>query len=205
LTAGLYLEPSNVLPAGWESERAALPGVERVTRWENAHRDRSDLPRHIPEFDLLGLCEVDETFRPPPGDGYHFRRYPRPGQGILTGEETTGLLVVLIAPRRSEDAQALRDWADFIHIRHIAATAVPGYGMITPYELVGVPGRDDPRFLHLYEIHDDDPEAVFESMTKLVIQRIGGPGTAAFDEWAGHPALRIIYVNTFRRVRATAP
>ena len=28
----------------------------------------------------------------------------------------------------------------------------------------------------------------------------GGPGTPAFDNWAGHPALRILYVNTFKRV-----
>ena len=28
----------------------------------------------------------------------------------------------------------------------------------------------------------------------------GGPGTPAFDDWANHPALRILYVNTFRRI-----
>jgi hypothetical protein len=37
-------------------------------------------------------------------------------------------------------------------------------------------------------------------MTPLVQERLGPPGTAAFDEWAGHPALRIMYVNTFRRL-----
>lgn len=79
--------------------------------------------------------------------GYHFRRYPRPGQGRLTGKPTVGLLLVLVSPRSPEAAQALRDWADFVHLRHIAEVAVPGYTMITPYEhAVG----GDPRFLHCY-------------------------------------------------------
>jgi hypothetical protein len=70
--------------------------------------------------------------------------------------------------------------------------------MITPYE--NVEGTD-PRFLHFYEMDCDDPEAAFKSMTPLVIKRLGGgPGTPAFDEWAGHPALRIMYVNSFRRL-----
>jgi len=47
----------------------------------------------------------------------------------------------------------------------------------------------------------DDPEAAFASMTPLVAARLGGgPGTPAFDEWAWHPELRIMYVNSFRRV-----
>ena len=40
---------------------------------------------------------------------------------------TIGLSLVLISPREPDQAQALRDWADFVHIRHIAAAGVPGY------------------------------------------------------------------------------
>jgi hypothetical protein len=40
-------------------------------------------------------------------------------------------------------------------------------------------------------------------MPARVAKRLGGgPGTPAFDEWAWHPALRILYVNTFKRVDA---
>ena len=35
-------------------------------------------------------------------------------------------------------------------------------------------------------------------MTPLVQERLGPPGTPAYDAWAWHPALRIDYVNTFR-------
>jgi hypothetical protein len=34
----------------------------------------------------------------------------------------------------------------------------------------------------------------------LVSARIGEPGTAPWDAWANTPELRIMYVNTFRRV-----
>ena len=64
----------------------------------------------------------------------HFRRFPRPSQGILTGTPTTGLLVVWISPRTPEQTAALRDWGDFVHIRHIAAAAIPGFTHVTPYE-----------------------------------------------------------------------
>src|SRR5215207_5494642 len=129
--------------------------------------------------------------------GYHFLRTPRPGQGCLTGRPTLGLMLVLISPRRPEQAQALRDWADFVHIRHIAEAGVPGYSMITPYENVT---GGDPRFMHFYEMDTDDPGRAFQSMTPLVSERIGQPGTPAWDAWANTPELRIMYVNTFRRV-----
>ncbi len=138
------------------------------------NRDRDDLPRVLPEFDHLGVYEVDATFRPPAPPagitGHHFRHYPRPGQGVLTGRPTIGLSLVLISPKEPERAQELRDWADFVHIRHIAEAAVPGYAMITPYENVT---GGDPRFLHFYEMDTDDPETAFKSMTPLVIDRIG--------------------------------
>ncbi|MGZ8764814.1 MAG: hypothetical protein ACXW2C_03855 [Acidimicrobiia bacterium] len=202
-TPALYLEATDrdaaLYSAGRVPEVLGRYGVERATWWENAARDRSDLPRLLPEFSVLGVYEVDEAFVSPstPADivGHHFVRTPRPGQGCLSGRPTVGLSLVLISPREPEEAQALRDWADFVHIRHIAAAGVPGYTMITPYEHVA---GGDPRFLHLYEIDRDDPEAVFQSMTPLVAKRFGGSNTADYRAWAHTPELRIKYVNTFR-------
>jgi hypothetical protein len=105
---------------------------------------------------------------------------------------------VLISPRDPTRAQELRDWGDFVHIRHIAEAAVPGYSMITPYEHAE---SRDPRFLHFYEMDTDDPEVSFQAMTPLVRARLDGP---AFKAWAWHDALRILYVNSFRRVGARA-
>ena len=205
-TPGLYLEMTTQAPEAYEEQRVprllAQAGVQRATWWENVVPDRTDLPRELDEFSLLGLYEVDDTFRAPDAaaetSSHHFRRYPRPAQGCLSGRPTIGLSLVLISPRRPEEAQALRDWADFVHIRHIAETGNPGYTMITPYENVT---GGDPRFMHLYEIDTDDPEAAFRAMTPRVIERLGGGfGTPAFDAWAFHDALRIMYVNSFRRL-----
>ena len=207
-TPGLYLEMTTQAPEAYEEQRVprllAQTGVQRATWWENVVPDRTDLPRELDEFSLLGLYEVDDTFRAPDAaaetSSHHFRRYPRPAQGCLSGRPTIGLSLVLISPRRPEEAQALRDWADFVHIRHIAETGNPGYTMITPYENVT---GGDPRFMHLYEIDTDDPEGAFRAMTPRVIERLGGGfGTPAFDAWAFHDALRIMYVNSFRRLGA---
>jgi hypothetical protein len=152
------------------------------------------------EFSTLGIYEVDSEFVPPSTPdgsvGLYFLRTARPGQGIITGNPTTGVLLVLISPRDEDGAVALRDWADFVHIRHIAAVSVPGYSMITPYENVSG-GR--PRYMHLYEMDSVDPEATFRSMRPLVEERLGPVGSAAFDGWAWHNQLRIEYVNTFKR------
>ena len=204
-TRGLWLEMTRRAPDGYAAERVpevlALPGVDRATWWDNVHVDRTDLPRVLPEFTLLGVYEVTEDFRPPATlpdvDGLHFRRTPRPGQGSLSGQPTIGLSLVLISPQQPGDAQALRDWGDFVHIRHIAEVGVPGYTMITPYEHAD---RGDPRYLHFYEMDTDEPEIAFKSMTPLVAERIGDRGTPAFDEWFWHESLRIMYVNSFRRL-----
>ncbi|MGZ4691276.1 MAG: hypothetical protein ACXVKA_17045 [Acidimicrobiia bacterium] len=202
---GLYLEMTDGPVGAYAQARVpevlSHPGARRATWWENCMRDRSDLPRKLPEFSHLGVYEVDAGFTPPsvPSGvvGHHFRRTTRPGQGRLTGKPTIGLSLVLISPRTPDGAQPLRDWADFVHIRHIAEVSVPGYSMITPYEHAS---GDDPRFLHLYEMDTDDPEASFRAMTPLVMKLIGEPGSPAFDHWARHPELRIMYVNTFRRL-----
>lgn len=208
VTAGLYLEMTDLPIDAYERERVpqvlGLPGVDRATWWRNVNRDRDDLPRVLPEFDHLGVYEVDATFRPPtpPTEitGHHFVHYRRPGQGVLTGRPTIGLSLVLISPKEPERAQELRDWADFVHIRHIAEAAVPGYGMITPYENAT---GNDPRFMHFYEMDTDEPERVFTSMTPLVMDRIGSIDTPEFEHWAFGPSLRIMYVNTFARVGAS--
>jgi hypothetical protein len=196
---GLWLEMSDT--PGSPASLAGHPGVLAASWWSNANPGRTDLPRRLPEFSTLGLFEVEPDFRAPqvrPGStGYHFRRTPRPGQGVLTGRPTVGLCLVLISARSPAQRQQLRDWGDFVHIRHIVAASVPGYGMITPYQQTG---DATPHFLHLYEIDGDDPEAVFQSMTPKVQARLGSPGTPAYNEWASHPTLRIEYVNTFRRV-----
>jgi hypothetical protein len=205
LTTGLYLELTNWTPARYAEMRVEAltnaAGVERATWWENVCPGRTDLPRVLDEFSLLGVYETDHAFRPPtPVDGvtgYHFRRTPRPGQGRLTGRPTLGLSLVLISPRRPEQAQALRDWGDFVHIRHIAEAGVPGFTMITPYENAS---GGDPRFLHFYELDTDDPEPAFKRMTPTVSERIGAPGTDAWNAWAMTPELKIWYVNSFRRV-----
>jgi hypothetical protein len=206
ITAGLYLEMTDQAPEPYAAERVPFvlgcAGVMRGAWWENVVPFRTDLPRVLEEFALLATYEVDATFQAPatpPGiTAHHFRRYPRPGQGSLSGRPTIGLSLVLISPRRPERAQALRDWADFVHIRHIAEVGNPGYTMITPYENAA---GGDPRFLHLYEMDSDDPEAAFQAMTPRVAEHLGGGrGTPAFDAWAFHDALRIMYVNSFRRL-----
>jgi hypothetical protein len=204
LSPGLYLEmtdtPIDAYVATRVPELLARSGVDRATWWDNVRRDRDDLPRELPEFQHLAVFEVDDTFVAPVAPagvtGHHFRRYPRPGQGRLTGHPTIGLSLVLISPRDPADAQALRDWGDFVHLRHIAEVAVPGYTMITPYENVT---GGDPRFMHFYEMDTDDPETSYRSMTPRVSELLG-EGTSAWDHWAFHPTLRIMYVNTFRRL-----
>jgi hypothetical protein len=181
-------------------------GAQRATWWANCRRDRTDLPRRLPEFDHLVVYEVDRAFAPPPARadvaGHHFVRTGRPGQGRLTGRPTIGLSLVLISPRNPEGAQALRDWADFVHIRHIAEVGVPGYSMITPFEHAT---GGEPRFLHFYEMDTDDPERAFKTMTPLVAELLGPAGTPGFDAWARHPELRIEYVNSFRLVGQQRP
>jgi len=121
------------------------------------------------------------------------KRYPPPSQGSCSGEQTTGILLVLISPKDSSQAQALRDWGDFVHLRHIAEAAVPGYRTITPWENETA---DSPRFCHLYEMVGDDPQAIFEQMTPLAKERLDA---ATFKTWVWHPQLVIDESRTYRR------
>lgn len=174
----------------------------RVSTWDaDEYPDR--LPQTIDNCSSLLVGEGDPSAydaipaADPTTTVVPLRRYPRPSQGICTGERTTGLLLVLISPREESQAQELRDRADFVHLRWIAAARVPGYTTITPYEHVD---RAMPRFCHFYEMVSDVPRETFDSMTPLVRDLLGGPDASAFVEWARHPALRIDYCNSFRRL-----
>ncbi|MCH2172761.1 hypothetical protein MK489_18455 [Myxococcota bacterium] len=202
--AGLYLEMTDETPEVYAESRLrevlGWPGVERGTWWRNLVPGRTEFPRTLPEFATLAVYEVGETFAPmSPGAerSLTFRRTPRPGQGNLSGQPTLGLELVLISPRNPGGAQALRDWADFIHIREIAASSAPGFTMITPYENAG---EGEPRFMHFYEMDTADAEKAFQGMAPATQVRVGAPGSPEYDEWANHPELRINYVNTFTRI-----
>ena len=177
-----------------------------MTWWENNLPGRDELPMAIDDGTLLGVAEVDESFVAPdplPGTtAREFRRTPRPSQGVLTGTPTTGLLVVWISPRSPEHTGALRDWGDFVHIRHIAAAAIPGFTHVTPYDNTA---DTDPRFMHLYELDTHDPEAAYMGMARHMAAYFGGSRTEAFRVWADWKAAggQVIYCNTFRLLGAS--
>jgi hypothetical protein len=206
-TPALYLELDDGAPDDYARKRVgevlALPGVERATWWQNLAFERDEFPRSLDDFRTLGVYEVSDGFAlpasPPTGRGFHFRRTPRPAQGSLSGQPTVGLLLVLVTPRTPESAQRFRDWADFVHIRHIAAAGIEGFTMITPYENAS---GESPRYLHFYEMDAADPEAAFQQMAARTLERrLGGsPKTAEAREWFDHEDLVIDYVNTFARV-----
>jgi hypothetical protein len=209
VTPVIYLEMTDRPAERYAEERApevlALPGVRRASWWANCVPFRTDLPRTMTEFVVLGIYEADREFEAPTGDaatpeditGLCFDHYRRPGQGIVSDRPTLGLELVLISPRTPEEGQGLRDWADFVHIRDIAAASPDHFTMITPYEN-RAPGS--PRFMHFYELDTDEPEAAFRSMTATTVARVGAYGTHPVREWRGHEALVIDYVNTFRRL-----
>jgi hypothetical protein len=193
----------------WDERLRALPGILRISWWRNVQLNRRDWLgelRTMEDFEMLGICEIDDPVDPPiVSEGVRtllFRRYPRPSQGVLR-LPTLGLSVVMISTRNLEDeaaVQSLRDWGDFIHFPGIVDANIPGYGLVTAYENST---RDAPRFLHLYEFPDADAEAVFQRTRPCVAQRFGGgPGNPSFDRWELHPEIRIDYVNSFTRLNA---
>ena len=209
ITPVLYLEmcdqDADAYASGRVPEVLAAQGVTRATWWANCFPGRTDLPRTLPEFTLLGVYEAEPGFVPPAAPdgirGIEFHHYPRPGQGTVSPAPTLGLELVLISPRSPGEAQALRDWADFVHIRDIAAAAPPHFTMITPYE--NATGRS-PRFLHFYELDTEEAEPAFQEMTPATVARVGAYGTHKVREWRGHEALVIDYVSTFRRLGVRA-
>ncbi len=203
----LYLELGDAAPddcARRARELARAPGVARATWWENAALGRTDLPMRVTDGRALLVVEADEGFTVPattPGTtaAHCFRRHARPSQGILTGAPTQGLLIVWIGPRNPEDARRLRDWGDYVHIRHIAAAGIPGFTQISVYE--NATGAD-PLYMHFYEFDSVDAEATFSTMNEHVGPRLGGIESAAFAEWADWRAAggRLFYCNTFNRL-----
>ena len=131
----LHLELGDASPqecATRAGDVAQRQGVERVTWWENCAFGRTDLPMRIPDGRTLLVVEADERFEAPSPTARglavpHLPPAPPPSQGILTGGPTLGLLIVWISPRTPELAPGLRDWGDFVHIRHIAAGGHPGF------------------------------------------------------------------------------
>jgi hypothetical protein len=209
ITPVIYLEMTDQPVERYSSQRVpevlALPGVHRATWWANCVPFRTDLPRTLPEFNILGVFEADAAFQdaaaatslPEDVVGYCFDHYRRPGQGTISDKPTLGLELVLISGRSPEQDQALRDWGDFVHIRDIAAASIPHFTMITPYENRA---QGSPRYMHFYELDTDDPEAAFREMTPGTLARVGNYGTNPARQWMGHEALVINYVNTFRRL-----
>jgi hypothetical protein len=190
-------------------ELARRDGVERVTWWENEAFERTDLPMRIRDGRSLLVVEADERYEAPPpaagvSESHCFRRHPRPSQGILTGEPTLGLMIVWISPRSPDLAQSLRDWGDFVHIRHIAAAAIPGFTQISVYEnALG----SDPRYMHFYEFDNAEAEATFSTMIDHVAPLLGGPESPAYAAWADWkpPGGRLFYCNSFTRLGELTP
>jgi hypothetical protein len=213
ITPVIYLEMTDRPAERYAEERVhqvlSLPGVHRASWWANCVPFRTDLPRTLAEFAVLGVYEANQDFEPPNGEagtpeditGLCFDHYPRPGQGTISNRPTLGLELVLVSPRTPDEGQALRDWADFIHIRDIAAASPDHFTMITPYENRGA---GSPRYMHFYELDTDDPEAAFREMAPTTVGRVGAYGTHSVKEWRGHGALVIDYVNTFRRLGVLA-
>jgi hypothetical protein len=171
--------------AGWD-----------VSVWDPATTQDDDLPRTLSRSDGVVIGEGDGEIVVPASPAtttVSLVRYPRPTQGSCSGERTTGILLVLISPKDPEAAQELRDWGDFVHLRHIAEAVVPGYRTITPWENES---DERPRFCHLYEMVGTDPQATFEAMTPLVRSRLNG---STFAEWAWHPQLVIEESRTYVR------
>jgi hypothetical protein len=203
----LHLELSNASQpdsARRARELAGREGVERVTWWENGAFERTDLPMRIRDGRRLVVVEADERYGVPPAtpetsQSHCFRRHPRPSQGILTGGPTLGLMVVWISPRTPDLAGSLRDWGDFVHIRHIAAAGIPGFTQISVYENTA---ETDPLYMHFYEFDNAEAEATFATMIDNVAPRLGGTESPAYAEWADWrpPGGRLFYCNTFTRL-----
>ena len=206
LSAGVYFEMCDWPASEYVAERSpalsALPGVVATSVWNNLRYERDDYARTDADFKTLALHEVEAGFEPPPpAEGIRaelFFRCPRPAQGCLRSKPTSGLLVCLVSPKTEAGKQELRDWADLTHISAIAAAGIEGFTMITAYENAQ---PVTPRFVHIYEMDAEDPEAAFQRMAPDTIKRrLGPPGTPEFKAWFGHEQLEINYINTFSLV-----
>ena len=143
-----------------------------------------------PSSTISASTRSTTTFAPPATpDGITGAPLPRttagPARACSPAARPSGCRSCSSRPRSPARAQELRDWADFVHIRHIAEAAVPGYAMITPYENVT---GGDPRFMHFYEMDTDDPETrVQGDDTARDAIASAATGTDAFKHWAFGP------------------
>ena len=146
ITPGLYLEMTDRPLDAYARDR--VPEVLGAARRRAGHlvaqraprprRSPAGAPRVRPSRRLRGRRRRSRAPPTPAGiTGHHFRHYRRPGPGRRHRPPDDRAVARADLARRSPTrAQELRDWADFVHIRHIAEAAVPGYCMITPYENV---------------------------------------------------------------------
>lgn len=208
ITPVLYLEMTDAQPQEYRASRSpevlALPSVERMTLFRNLHYQRKDFePEFVfryPDFRTLAVYEAKADFEAPELRdglrGLHFKHYPRPGQGFLSEGPTQGLMLILVSPREESGAQALRDWADFVHIPPLAVADI-GFSMITPYENAA---GGDPRFMHFYETPSKDSESALQAEVHDIPALYGGVETEAYRHWQVHDQLVVDYLNTFERV-----
>lgn len=194
--------------SNWDRKLLAIPGVTRVSWWRNEFLDRDDWigewRRIKDDFEIMAVCEIDAPFdsieRPVGVRSILFKRAARPSQGVLR-MPTMGLCLVMISPENARDhvdAQAMRDWGDFVHFPGIVEANIPGYGLVTPYENAD---RDAPRFLHCYEFPQPDAEAVFDRTRAAVAHRFDSqPGESVFEHWAQYPGMVLDYLSNFTRI-----
>ena len=204
----LHLEMSDTDPERHQASRTpevlALPEVERMTLFRNLHYPRKDFGPNfvfrVQNFGTLAVCEAEQGFEAPELPeglrGLHVLQYRGPGQGCLDGGPTQELMRVLISAVEESGTQALRDWADFVHLPPLAVGDL-GFSMITPYEnAMG----GEPRYMHFYETPSSDAEAALQAEVHDFPARYGGVETAAYRHWQVHEQLVVDYINTFERV-----
>ena len=169
-TAGLYLEMTDSLsPSEYAAKR-----VDEVLGASGGRPGHLVDQRATATAPTCRACSPSSTrsactrwttrsARPTTPDGitgHHFRRYPRPGQGRLTGKPTVGLSLVLISPTTPDQAQALRDWGDFVHISWIAAVGVPG--LLDDHAVRERHRAATPGYMHFYEMDTEDAETTVQ-------------------------------------------
>ena len=102
-------------------------------------------------------------------------------------------MIVWISPRTPDLTAGLRDWGDFVHIRHIAAAAIPGFTQISVYENTA---EGDPRYMHFYEFDNAAAEATFATMIAHVGQAVDT--TTATDPISGRTLKIDVTLSTLK-------
>ena len=208
VTPSLYLEfihgPLEPYVATRVPEVLAVDGAERATWWQAGGtwmlgEQRMTIDNHLTPASQICLYEVGEAFRPPafaaPTAWIHWRRYPRPNQGLLSWRPTIGLLLVLVDATSPEYAQEVRDFLDFVHIPRVVSAA-SGISLCTVYENTA---GERPRYLHVYEITDSDPTETMREVIARLPEMLGGEGSTEYRHFLSHPH-DVWEANTFSLV-----